>query len=372
MTIPLVGLQIQMRHRTVALVGLIISIVNPLLSIWFAYKGYGAYAFVLPLLITGIMRVILLWVPARLPLHFELGVALWPQIMSSGLLLLLARAFGLIIGQTDYLLLGWMYREDDRVLGVYYFAFNLSMQTVVLLVPNLDGVLLPTLSKLQGEPDRQRQIFMTISKAIAFLGFPICFLQAALSGPGIRLFFDTSKWLPAIPVLALLSIGMAFRTAGWAIHSLIPAQGRYRLYAAIHGVGAVAFVALVFVGGLLGRNFGGGAVAVAVAVSIYFAFEAPITMLLAIRRLNGTLRDIAAIFVPPLLLSAVTIGIGAVLGMLVPDMPLRDWVHIAVTTLVGGGLFMLGARWFMPEVWRSIGDRAAALLRRRREEAPVT
>jgi len=271
--------------------------------------------------------------------------------------------FGLVIGQGDYLVLGWVY-EDKRVLGIYYFAFNLSLQTLVLLLPNLDAVLLPTLSKLQAQPERQRSVFMLMARAIAFFAFPICFLQAALADPGIRAVFGP-KWFDAIPPFAILSIGMAFRTSGWAIHSLLPAQGRYGLYAVIHAIGAAVFLALVFTGAMIGRRSGEGAVAVAVAVSIYFALEAPIAMLLAIKPLKLGFRDIVTIFVPPLILSICAIAAAVLLAQLIPAVRFRDWMRIAVITIAGSGLFLLAAKKLMPETWNSIWDRAIRLLQSR-------
>src|SRR5262249_39641287 len=65
MQIPMVALQVRMRHRTVAMSGLMVAIANPVLSIAFAYAGFGAYSFVLPVLITTILRLILLWWAAK-------------------------------------------------------------------------------------------------------------------------------------------------------------------------------------------------------------------------------------------------------------------------------------------------------------------
>jgi len=359
--IPMVALQIQMRHRTVAMSGLVAAVANPLLSMVFAYAGFGAYSFVLPVLITTILRVILLWSAAKVGVRLPLRIALWPQIVGGGVFIFVAWAFGQIIGQGDYLTIGWIY-EDKRILGIYYFAFNLSLQTLVLLGPNLDGVLLPTLSKLQNQPDRQREVFLLISRAIAFFAFPLCFLQAALAGPIIRIFFP-DKWIPAIPVLAILSVGMSFRTAGWVAHSLFPAQGRYRMFALVHVWGAIVFMILVFVAAKVGKHYGGGAVAVAIAVSIYFALEGPAKVLLAMRPMNGTWRDAVRIFVPPMILSGIAISLAYFLGRALPELPFKDWMQLGLVTVFGGGIFLLAAKQLMPKMWSSIWDRAVALLR---------
>ena len=361
--IPLVALQIQMRHRAVAISALAAAVANPLLSIVFAISGFGVYSFVLPVLISTILRAILLWIAARVPMRLPLGMALWPQIVGGGALMFVAWAFGQVIGQGDYLTLGWVY-EDKRVLGIYYFAFTLSLQTVVLLGPNLDGVLLPTLSRLQDQPNRQREVFLLISRAIAFFAFPVCFLLAALAGPIIRIFF-AAKWLPAIPVLAILSVGMAFRTAAWATHSLFPAQGRYKVFALLHVVGAVVFLALVLAGAMMGKHYLGGAVAVAIAVTIYFAIEAPAKVILAMRPMGGTWRDVLMIFVPSMILSGLAIGVAYFVGQILPNAAFKDWLKLAIVPAIGGGIFLIAARTLMPQMWKSIWDRALALMRNR-------
>src|SRR5262249_29685772 len=297
-------------------------------------------------------------------IRLPLGIALWPQIVGGGVFMFVAWAFGQVIGQGDYLTIGWMY-DDRRILGIYYFAFNLSLQTMALLGPNLDSVLLPTLSKLQNQPDRQREVFLLISRAIAFFAFPMCFLQAALAGPIIRIFFP-DKWIPAIPVLAILSVGMSFRAAGWIAHSLFPAQGRYKILALITAQGAVVFMILVLMAARVGKHYGGGAVAVAITVTIYFALEAPVKLLLAMRPMNGTWRDAVLIFVPPMFLSGVAISLAYFLCRVLPELPFKDWTQLGLVTVLGGGIFLLAAKQLMPKLWDSIWYRAAALLGTRR------
>jgi len=131
------------------------------------------------------------------------------------------------------------------------------------------------------------------------------------------------------------------------------------------------FMAMVVAGAHTGKHWGGGAVVVAIAVSIYFALEAPVKMFLALRPMSGSIRDVVTIFIPPLVLGGLAITIAALLVnlllvKLLPTIPFGDWVRLALTTAVGGGLFLLAARQLMPQMWRSIWDRALALLRARR------
>src|SRR5262245_49072177 len=192
----------------------------------------------------------------------------------------------------------------------------------------------------------------------------MCFLQAALAGPIIRIFFP-DKWIPAIPMLAILSVGVSFRAAGWVAHSLFPAQGRYRIFALLHICGAVVFMTLVLVAAKVGKHYAGGAVAVAITVSMYFAIEGPAKVLLAMRPMNGTWRDAVLIFVPPMILSGLAISLAYFLGRVLPELPFKDWMQLGLVTVLGGGIFLLAAKQLMPKLWGSIWDRVVALLRAR-------
>jgi hypothetical protein len=90
-----------------------------------------------------------------------------------------------------------------------------------------------------------------------------------------------------------------------------------------------------------------------------------VKMLLAIRPMQGTPRDVASIFAPPMLLSASAIAMAVLLSHAVPKTRFADPVALAITTTIAGGLYLLQARLLMPQMWRAIWDRAMALLRAR-------
>ncbi len=73
-------------------------------------------------------------------------------MMGSSSLLFAGNLIVFFTQQGDYMLLGLFH--DSEVVGQYFFAFALSMQTMQMVMPNLSAVFFPALTALQREPPR--------------------------------------------------------------------------------------------------------------------------------------------------------------------------------------------------------------------------
>ena len=65
-------------------------------------------------------------------------------------MLLLANFFVMLTWQGDYIILGIMH--DPKTVGIYFFAFNLSIQTMQVFTSNLDGRDVPGTLQAPGRP----------------------------------------------------------------------------------------------------------------------------------------------------------------------------------------------------------------------------
>jgi PST family polysaccharide transporter len=271
---------------------------------------------------------------------------------------LAARALALVTELGDYVVLGRFH--PDAVVGIYYFAFNLSLQTAMVLALNLDGVLMPVLSKLKGEPVRQREAFLSAARAIALVGIPVCLLQAVVAGPAIRLVFDP-KWYAAIPVLQVLSAGMSFRVVTHPAQSLMRAQGRFATLTGLNGIGAATFLGVTTAAAARGSQET-AAVSVAAAVAAFFALEGPIYFYAAVRRAGGSPRDMANVYGPPLIVGAVASGGAILTSWLLPVMPGRGGaaVQAVVTSAIFTAAYVAGVRLLMPSAWHDLVRRIKA------------
>jgi O-antigen/teichoic acid export membrane protein len=394
--VPDAKLTSELRFRFLASVKWLTAVGTMGLSIVFAKMswhgtpgGLGAYAFVLPLPIITVMRLVLLWSVARPPIRWHLHFRRWKYLMSDSLTLFVANFCNTVTWNGDYIILGMMH--DAKSVGIYFFAFNLATQTMQVFTQNLIGVLFPALSKLQDNVVHQTRAFLRAAELLALIGVPMCLLQAALAGPAINMLFN-SWWAPMIRVLQLLSIGMAVRLVASPGGALIQAQGRFKTYLATNAVNMVVFLAMVYLGSWLGKrellhdqatgNFAAAnllpaARNVAAAVMGYFAIIGPIFMYIAIRPGGGKWRDIWRVYFAPATASIVAIGVGIGFGRWIQAMPMRNdgprqMLRMVVITLWSIVLYIPLIRIMAPAAFKELLSRLTGFIRSKTDRIMMT
>jgi PST family polysaccharide transporter len=348
-TVPNALVQIHLRFRFQALLGLVFSILTLGLNVLLAYRGWGAYSFIVPLMLNNGLRSAVLWIaalPIRMPLRFQ--PRRWRWVFSDSGALLMAGVLGMAISQGDYLIVGLFHRHDDTV-GIFFFAFNLSMQTLVFLTVNLGSVLFPALAKFQHDTPRQMQAYLRTAKALALVGIPLCFLQAALCDPGFHLVFKPT-WYPAIHVTEVLSLAMAVRTVGMTWLTLTAAQGRFRMQLVLNFIFCILFLSSVAIGASLG-----GALLVATTEMVFFtlADSAGIIVVLRANGLSG-FRELARIYTVPLLAGGFSVGAAFLLGRLLPVFDGVNLTRLALVTVISVGLYLPLVRRLAPSDWKEL------------------
>jgi PST family polysaccharide transporter len=249
----------------------------------------------------------------------------------------------------------------EEVVGLYALAFNLSMQTMILLSFNLDAVLLPGLSKLQTDPERQRVAFLNVVRTVTLVGVFASLLQAGLAEPGVHAVFPPRLY-PLVPVIQLLSIGMAMRMGGWSSQTMLQAQGRFRSYMLLNVIGAVTFMTMVGIASWRAPH-DQAPVYVAIAAALYFTIEGPAALYLAIRPGGGTWEDVFRTYAIPMIVAVAAIAPAVFVARYIPGGPGRahEWVRIFVTLSISVPLFLLLARWLARDTWDSLVSRIKAL-----------
>jgi PST family polysaccharide transporter len=329
--VPEAKLSAELRFRTLAVVGAVSVSAQMVLAVLFAALGMGAISMVLPRPIVLSVHALVVYLLARPRVRLRPQVRRWRYLISDNITLVLGKLCLLATLQGDYMVLGIL--TTERVAGVYYFAFGLSMQTMTLVTSNLGNVLFPVLSKLD-DPVRQTQGFIRAARLLALVGVPLCLLQAGLADPVLRELFK-GKWDDAIPILQILSLGMALRLVGSPAGSLFNAQGRFRTVLVLNSCYAVAFLSAVTAGALIA-----GGIGVAVGASIYFGLLGPVHMYIAISGNKGTWRDVWGVYAVPVLMSVAALAPAMWLADRLPPMPGRNWARMAVVTGTTGIIYL--------------------------------
>jgi O-antigen/teichoic acid export membrane protein len=340
-TVPTAKLQSDMRFSAIAKLGWIEGILTTVLTVMFAAMHFGAYSFALPRPIISTVLAIINWWIAPSPVRLNPQLRRWKFLIGDTMTLLLLTLAFTAISQGDYMMLGLFRGAAD--VGIYFFAFNLSTQTVQLLGLNLINVLFPALSKLQGDPGRQTRAYLQALGVLTSVGIPLCMLQAAAAKPFMHLMV-ASKWYPAIHVLEVLSVAMSLNLVVGTSYSLFKAQGRFAMLLIVNTIGAILFLTTVGIAANIGH-----ALSVAFGVLLFNIVFFPVQIYVAIRHGGGKWSDLASALLPPALLGGIAATAGYLAGWLVPQMRLQSAIQIVVITMVFFGLYYALLRILAPQ-----------------------
>ncbi len=376
--VPEAKLQADMRFGLMMIYQAGATVLNQSLAVLLAWRGFGAYSFILPLIVVGIVRLVVVWRATGVRVHWRPHLHRWRFLVVNGgwFFATSLAAFAVLYG--DYLTLGLV--APAEVVGLYYFAFLLASQPIALLAGNLTNVLLPALSRLQRESERQMAALLRSLRAVGLILVPGCLGLAAAADPVVHLLFQP-KWEGCIPLLQLLCIGMSLRFLSLSGRSLMMTRGRLRAIFILAAVNVLVFFALVIPGALLGKQVG-----TAMAVAVFFLLTEPIGLYIALRPSGRGWADVLGVVWGPIVIGLGAAGAAWYAGSWVPLTAVGQSVVDAVThaapalgrhvsVLAAGRLvellamgaagaivFFPLARLLMPQTWAELSHRARELL----------
>ena len=274
-TVPLTAIRLSLNFRLLATIGTAEVLASQSLSILLAWYGMGSYSFVVPVPIMAAFKTVWLWTIVRPRMHRPQPQRAWLYLIKSGLLVWSVRLVNALIGQGDYFVLGLFASRED--VGLYFFAFRLSAQPLLVLANNFRSVLYPILAQLRSQPREQYQRALRASQALAAMIFFAACLQAALAAPLLHLLFH-DRWNGSICLVQILSLAVSFDAVPRIAGALLDARREFWKTLICLLVAFPWFFILVGLGAWLGRARG-----VAVAVGLYYAIFGPCYSFVAMR-----------------------------------------------------------------------------------------
>ena len=218
-------------------------------------------------------------------------------------------------------------------------------------------MLFPALVQLKAEPRRQGDAALKASALLSFCVMPLALMQAAVAAPVVDSLFG-DKWASAIPVIQLLSFGLALDAVSWIAGALLSARGEFKAGLVYMLCLAPIFFVLIGIGAWLDK-----AVGVAWALCVYYAATQPVFVYVVYRRCGVTIGQVAALYLKPIVCGAVRIGLGFAVALLpgVAGIPLLRAIIICA---VGGVIYAGLVRLLAPEIWHEVKDRVSRAVRR--------
>ncbi|MDR3450294.1 MAG: oligosaccharide flippase family protein [Alphaproteobacteria bacterium] len=344
-TVPTAQLKSLLRFKFLAVYSSIELIASQTLTVALALYGMGALSFVLPLPLAALIRAIVFWRVAPMHLRPRRRARGWRRMMSRGVAAFGVSIVNTSIGQGDYVTLGLI--APAPVVGIYYFAFKLAAQPVMLLAGNFMGVLRPALVAMSGDPTRQCNAALKTGKLLGLLTAPLCLMQAAVAEPLLHLLFG-ERWNASIPLVQILSLGLSIDSVAWAAGAFLESRGQFSKSFTYQLITMPFFFIFVGAGGLLASATG-----VALGVAAYYLSHPVFLTTIVFRKAGVGWRRILSCFYVPLGLAGPTIGGSYLVGRL-PVFDGMELVHIAIPLALGGPLYLLAVRLVTPELFGEV------------------
>ena len=210
------------------------TLISGVVGIIMAYKGFGAWALIAQLSITG-------------PWHPEF-VFSWKSaksMMNYGWKILAADLSGTFFDQLRSLIVGKAYTSAD--LAFYNKGNQLPSLITTNISTSIMSVLFPAIANISDEKTRVKEMTRKAVKIMSFVMFPMLFGLAAVSGPLINVLF-TSKWALAVPFVQILSISSAISLIGGVSLQAIKAIGKSDIILKLEVYKKPVYVLLLIIG----------------------------------------------------------------------------------------------------------------------------
>ena len=346
------GLQVHLRFQSLAFIKLLSAGVRYTLLVTLALAGFGPLSFVIPIVAVTLLEDVAYYVSLRIPVwrtqfDWRESYRIYQQSRWS----LAGTAAEAVSTQIDYVVLGLV--ASTQVVGIYFFAYQLTMQLVMLFSESLRKVILPVFARVQwGSASERRGLLLSGS----FLGVGAAaglVLLAVIAEP-LEAVLWRGRWQSAVVPMQLLALVMPMYLVSLYTEMLAQSRGRFRLWSQA----------------ILSRGLFLGATALAAGLVTGGQNATDVTVWLAAAMLVGTLVESLVVlggieldgrlffsrFIPPYAV-AVVVAMGIMIW-LVPVQPLGDLVLRTVVYAVG----VAAAYWvLLPRAVHEVGSLTLSL-----------
>lgn len=306
--------------------------VGAAVGIGMAFSGMGAWSLVGQHVGRTAAEAVLLIALAGLRPAPVFDVAQLRSVQQFSLALAGSQVGSYLIRNLDNVLVGRVLGAAP--LGYYDIAWRLIQYPLVAITSVVGRVLLPALSRLQGQAERFARAYLRSAAAIAFFAVPALIALFFLAEPAVRLILGDA-WLPAVPLVMILAPVGLFQSIGSTTGNLYVARGatgRLLLWTWFAAPVTAAFF-------LVGVQF--GVVGMAVSRLIANTLLSPLNFLMAARGTAVRLRDLGRAL-QPVAIAALISGF-AILGvrLVLEELGVRAAAPLVLLAGAAGGLVYL-------------------------------
>ena len=198
------------------------SISKLVISVSFAYLGYGPWSLVWGQVGGTALAVVLLWIifPWRPKLDIDFGAA--KSLMSYGVKIMSVDIVSMFSSNIDYLFVG-RYMSSE-ILGVYTLSFRLPELLIGGIARIVGNVVFPIFTHIRDTTGELSRGFYMTTQYVSLVTVPLGVGLALVARPFTLVIF-TEKWIDLIPIMQALSIFAMINTLAYNVGTLFKVIG---------------------------------------------------------------------------------------------------------------------------------------------------
>jgi teichuronic acid exporter len=192
-----------------------------------AWRGFGVWSLVYPLVSEAFIRTALLWWFSRWRPRWQFSRKAVGEMIAFGWGMLASALMSTVFDNLYSVIMGKCFSSAE--LGYFNRAQTLQANASQLLGTIANRVVFPVFSSLQEDPARFRSGLRNAMTTIAFVQFPMLVGLAVVAKPLVLIVF-TEKWSFSIPYLQLLAIAGLFYPVHMLNLNVLASLGRSDLF----------------------------------------------------------------------------------------------------------------------------------------------
>lgn len=245
-----------LNFRALSIVDITAASIAGVVAIVLAYAGAGVWSLAIQTVLTSIVATVLFWQLGRWRPTLVFHWASIKGLMGFSLNLLGSQLLNYWVRNLDYLLIGRFY--GTQPLGIYKNAYTIMLFPLTNVSRVISRVMFPSLSIIQSDKARVKNVFLRATRAIALITFPMMTGLFVVAEPFILTFFGP-QWYDMIPIIQVFCFVGLIQSIGTLNGNLYLSQGRadlqFRVGIVVHLV-AMAGIVIGLPWGALGVAVG--------------------------------------------------------------------------------------------------------------------
>lgn len=211
-------------------------------GITIAYLGGGVWALAVQQIFNATVDTIILWITVKWRPIKCFSLQRLKGLFNYGWKLLVSAVLDTVYSNISQLIIGKMYSSSDLA---YYNQGNKFPQLIIQNInSSIDSVLLPTMSQVQEDRDRVKEMMRRSITISTYVMAPLMMGLAFCAEPIVSLVL-TDKWLPCVPFLRIFCITYMFYPIHTANLNAIKSMGRSDLFLKLEIAKKVVAMALL-------------------------------------------------------------------------------------------------------------------------------